>query len=182
MIMSFGPAFQAKDDQLGKWTVQIADWLDELGVSSNEPSPWSAHSACANLSQRVKSMLDAVVWAKLGKPAKRMSFQQKQQALLHVYVDVSQNPCRRPFSNSQDVCGTMTTSSLFYSFARDDLVLPFEMLLWHGHSRALVVPAGVTGSQIKSLAGEGMSLPCLGTCLWTGLLSRFGPQQARKPT
>ena len=83
MIMSFGPAFQAKDDQLGKWTVQIADWLDELGDSSNEPSPWSAHSACANLSQRVKSMIDAVVWAKLGKQEKRMSFQQKRQALLH---------------------------------------------------------------------------------------------------
>ena len=159
--------------------MQIADWMSEIGISSGEPSPWAASSTCENLSFRVKSLIDAVVWTKLGKKAKTMSFEEKQSSLLHVYVDVSQNPCRRPFSNAKEICGTMTTSSIFYSFARDDFILPLEMLLWHGHSRALVIPFDLKPNQIKSLAGEGMSLPCLGSCLWAGLLVGFDHPERR---
>ncbi len=158
------------------WSAQLADWLDELSIPRTEPSPWSSQcgqSTC-DLAQRVKSMLDAVVWTKLGLKAKTMSWEEKRQALVHVYCDVSQNPLRKPHTNAKGIMGTMTTSSLFYSFSRDDFVLPFEMLLWHGHSRALTIPSSVKASSVKALAGEGMSLCCLGTALWSGLLMRFG--------
>lgn len=115
-------------------------------------------------------LLDAVVWQKLGRGARNMSFQEKQNRLKHVYVDVSQNPVRRPFSGVMGVTGTMTTSSLFYSFARDGAVLPFEMLMWHGHSRLLKVPDSTRSAELKELAGEGMAVPCLGSILWAGFL------------
>ena len=115
-------------------------------------------------------LLDAVVWQKLGRAARNMSFKEKQERLKHVYVDVSQNPIRRPFSGGTGVTGTMTTSSLFYSFARDGAVLPFEMLMWHGHSRLLKVPDSTKSLELKELAGEGMSVPCLGSILWAGFL------------
>ena len=66
--------------------------------------------------------------------------------------------------------GTMTTSSIYYSFGRDGLVLPFEMLMWHGHSRLIKVPDSVKASDLKALAGEGMSVPCVGSVLWGGYL------------
>ncbi len=163
----------AKEEQLGKWSVQLADWVKEMGIPRLEPSPWCGRNELG-FSRRVCGLIDAVVWAKLGIGAKNKSFSEKREALLHVYVDVSQNPGRRPFTNQHGTTGTMTTSSLFYSFGRGDFVLPFEMLLWHGHSRTLVVPKDVKSSQIKTLAGEGMSLPCLGTIIWAGLLARFG--------
>lgn len=118
-------------------------------------------------------MIDATVWQKLGKDAVKMPRGQKRDALKNVFIDISQNPCRRPFTNAEGITGTMTTSSLYYSFERDAAVTPYEQLLWHGHSRTMRVLQSTTSAQLKSLAGEGMSLPCVGTVLWAGMLIRF---------
>lgn len=117
-------------------------------------------------------MIDAVVWEKLGRNALNMSRPEKAQYLKQVFVDISQNPCRRPYTNTKGITGTMTTSSAYFSFGRDNMVTPFEQLLWHGHSRALKVPDSVRAGQLKALAGEGMSLPCVGLVLWCGLKAR----------
>ncbi len=134
-------------------------------------SPWSEESDFAG-PKRVATLIDAVVWHKLGVRAASMTFAQKQDALRHVYVDVSQNHARRPFTNDAGVTGTLTTSTLLYSFDRDNFVLPREMLYLHGHSRSICIPEEVKPNSIKSLAGEGVSLPCLGTVLYAGLLAR----------
>lgn len=146
--------------------------MQSLGISVPYESPWCDQSDF-ECSDRVKTLIDGVVWHKLGKKAARMDRAAKQEALKHCYIDISQNHGRKPFANALGITGTMTTSSRYYSFMRDGLILPFEMLLWHGHSRALVAPSEVKANQLKSLAGEGMSLPCLGTILWCALLVRF---------
>jgi len=153
--------------------VQFADWLHALKIPQHisQRSPWSGQSDFA-ASKRVATLIDGVVWQKLGVQAASMTFAQKQDALRHVYVDISQNHARRPFTNEAGVTGTFTTSTLLYSFDRDNIVLPREMLYLHGHSRSISIPEEVKPSSVKSLAGEGMSLPCLGTVLFAGLLAR----------
>ena len=158
----------------GKWAVQLANWLHELGIPKNMMSPWvkdpQFKGSFLNITDRISGLLDTVVWDQLGTRARLMSFTEKQQSLANIYVDVSQNPCRRPFNNLSGIMGTMTTSSIYYSYFRDGAVLPFEMLLWHGHTRLLKIPADVKGRDLKELAGEGMSAPCLGSILWAGFL------------
>ena len=55
----------------------------------------------------------------------------------------------------------MTTSSVIYSHGLDRIVLPIEMLLWQGHQLDVVVPGTMSQRSLRSLAGEGMTLPCL---------------------
>lgn len=156
--------------------MQLADWLSDLGVPQGAPSVWCGLSTSTeNMSDRVKGMIDAAVWAKIGvADVQTHSFTQLRRCLEHTYIDVSQNPIRRPFTNSEGITGTLTTSSQYFSYGRNNFVLPYEHLLWHGHSRSLKIAPDVTGTQLKALAGEGMSLPCLGSVLWAGLLVRFG--------
>lgn len=164
------------DDRGGKWQVQLADWLGSLGIppAMQNMSPWSNQSTFKG-TPRVLSLIDAVVWEKLGKHATRMPRIEKAEKLIDIYVDISQNHIRRPFTNSSGITGTMTTGSQFFSYDRDSLVTPYEQLLWHGHSRTLTVPENIKASSLKALAGEGMSLPCLGTVLWSGLIARILP-------
>lgn len=165
--------------EVGKWKVQLVDWLHSMGISSGTKSPWAGDILFKGtgipITDRVRGLLDAVVWQKLGKAAGTMSFKQKQLLLKDTYVDISQNPVRRPYTNAQGILGTMTTSSVYYSFDRDGVVLPYEMLLWHGHSRLLRVPPETKGRALKALAGEGMSAPCLGSVLWAAFLIRGYP-------
>ena len=164
------------DDRGGKWQVQLADWLSSLSLppALQNMSPWSKQCNFKG-TQRVLSLIDAVVWHKLGKHASKMSRMEKAEKLRDTYVDISQNHIRRPFTNSSGITGTMTTGSQFYNYERDSLITPYEQLLWHGHSRTLNVPEHIKVSSLRALAGEGMSLPCLGTVLWSGLVARIIP-------
>ena len=171
---------QAHDlqDANGQWRVQCIDWMREMKIPETVASPWCGKSTLrSEASERVQSLVDCVVWAKLGSSNRSMSWGEKQECLKHTYVDTSQNHCRRPYTNSKGVTGTLTTSSHIYSFGRDSYILPKEMLLWHGHSRAITIPDNVKASQLKALAGEGMSLPCIGSVLWSALLVRFENQE-----
>lgn len=157
-----------------QWKVQLVDWLYEMQIPKAFASPWTKdpHFTGGSIvvTERVAGLLDAVVWQQLGRPAAKMTFSEKRELLKHCYVDISQNPCRRPTNNQSGDLGTMTTSSLYYSFFRDGPILPFEMLLWHGHSRLLQVPSSTKANSLKELAGEGMSAPCLGSILWAAFL------------
>ena len=147
--------------------------MNSLGIPCKllTSSPW-----CGDVdfqgSERARSLIDGVVWHKLGVQAAKMDHVQKACALEHVYVDISQNHVRRPFTNASGITGTLTTSTMLYSFGRQGFILPYELLLFHGHSRTLRVPEAVSSSNLKALAGEGMSLPCVGSILWAGLLVR----------
>ena len=52
------------------------------------------------------------------------------------------------------------------------MILPAEMMLLQGwSSESLVIPDGMTNKSMRVLAGNGMCLPCLGTVIWSLLLS-----------
>ena len=88
-----------------------------------------------------------------------------QATLCDVFVDISQNPNRAPWTNEQGISKCLTTSSAWYSFARDGMVLPLELMAFQGHRTSLQIPDSMSPSSLKQLAGQGICLPCLATLI-----------------
>lgn len=122
------------------------------------------------LTPRIKGILDAVACEILGKENLNKSWDEKRNLLKHTYVDLSQNPCRKSFSQG-GIAPSLRTSTQMYSFFRDGLVFPIELMYMQGHRRLLRVPGDMSSLDLKSLAGEGMSLPELGVIVWGLYLS-----------
>ena len=103
----------------------------------------------------------------------------KQTALQDVYVDVSQNPKFGPMasvaSGAADILGCLCTSTCLYSYGRDRALLPIEHMYLQGHRRGFSIPDRMPSNRLRQLAGEGMSLPCLATVIWSMYLVKGLP-------
>ncbi len=84
-------------------------------------------------------------------------------ALKDTIVDISQNHARRPLS-SNGVAHTLTTSSKLYSFAQNRLLTGVEHLILQGYPFDLD-PSTLSESDLRTVAGEGIALPCLGVLI-----------------
>ena len=165
--------YQGSQDGDPQWKRQIAQWRDELGVSSKY-LPFDGLRAKVQglcMTPRVKAILNCVVATKIvNKGLKTRADVMKE--ISTTVVDVSQNPCRRNFTPAHGTNHTLCTSSQLCHLGRMTTVLPAEMMLLQGwNSETLVVPDGMTNRSLRVLAGNGMCLPCLGTVLWSLLLA-----------
>ena len=144
--------------------------------------PWTSLSGHRYLgiptTARVMSILDCVAIQTMGGARQTYTVMNGQNArnkiensMRNVLVDVSQNPCRRAFSNSNEVGKCLHTASIVYSFHRDRVLLPLELMMIHGHSRSIVIPDDMTPKELHDLAGMGITLPCLGLILVSAMLS-----------
>ena len=167
-------------DRGESWISQCAAWRESLGLPS-DAKIWSHKMVATGLSatSRVKEILDLVAAEKLKKyglsNVLRMSKEEKQELLRGVFCDVSQNPKFASYTNEANVTGCLATSTILYSYGRDRVVLPFEHLMFQGHRRGIVFPPEIKSTQIKTLAGEGMALPCLGSVIWAMYLLKGLP-------
>lgn len=120
-----------------------------------------------NANERVKAILDCVALQVLGGPVKisLMTASEVSKGLQDTFVDVSQNPSRRAFTNAKGEIKCLHTNTQLYSFDRDGIVLPFEHMLLQGHSQCLMVPTCMSGKDLQDLAGMGICLPCIGLVL-----------------
>ena len=155
------------------WKVQLTAWRGKLSMPES-CKLWSSGSK-AVLTERMKGILDAVAFEKLGAAGLSMNFKERRTALSNVFCDVSQNPMFRTFTNSVGITGCLSTSTCLFSFGRDDFVLPIELLYFQGHGRSLSIPPHMRQQQIRDLAGEGISLPCLGVIMWAIYLTKGFP-------
>ena len=57
-----------------------------------------------------------------------------QKAISGVVVDVSQNPCRRNYTNSEGMAHTLTTSTELVHLERCSAVHPRELMFLQGHN------------------------------------------------
>ena len=121
------------------------------------------------------SILDCVALEKLKPRDNDLDFAAKKAILSNVYTDISQNPIRRNFTNARGITGTITTSTMLYSFHRDGIILPLELMMLQGHRRDFSIPYNMTSMQLKELAGEGIFLPCLGVVLWAMYITKGFP-------
>jgi hypothetical protein len=90
-----------------------------------------------------------------------------RRAMDAVYCDTSQSHARHCFTNASGINHTATTSTDIYSFGRDSVLTPFEVMLLHGHPSNMEVPSSLSVNDLRSLAGEGMALPSLASVLWS---------------
>ena len=151
----------------------MAAWRGQLrrekGVAAEE-RPWTTLPELQwrgmHPLERVKAILDAVVCCSLTPEQLSLGLCEKRELLKHHYVDISQNPDRKAFTNAAGSNPCICTSTRMYSFYREGLLLPIELMYLQGHRRGLRIPEDVRPSAVQALAGEGMSLPCLGTIFW----------------
>ena len=171
--------------QASAWQVQLKAWRKELRVPEDY-HPWRALGMKARglpSSERVQGLLDLVVTDVILKAQKLegkkasvngRSCAWARKAMSDTVVDISQNPGRRPYS-----CGhiaTMCTSSNLFDFGRDAMICPLEMLLLQGHNPlSTSLPPSMKQTSVRSLAGEGIALPCLGLNVLSLLLTKGFP-------
>ncbi len=93
--------------------------------------------------------------------AKADSKEFRAVAAAGLFCDLSQCVGRAPWTSKKTACvHCLTTSSVVYSFERDRIVLPIELLAWHAYPTE-AVPRAVPSAQIRDATGEMMALPAI---------------------
>ena len=157
----------------GAWRGQICEWREAARIPVHV-TPWSPYASGVPQLDRVQALLDVAAAEALGPSHWKDSYDVKKQLLKNVYMDVSQNPTHKAVTRA-GISPCLCTSSSIYSFGADRFILPFELLLWQGHRRTLRIPESMRSSELRSLAGEGICLPCLGSIIWALYLTKGLP-------
>lgn len=132
---------------------------------------------------RTKRVLDLIDLCAIHR-CKKARFTQKEanEALKDTILDYSQSHSRRPFSNSDGVARSLTTSSSLYSYRLDRELHPVEHLYLQGFpmpgadgSIGVRIPENMPPTEVKKMAGEGIALPCLAMVIWALFLTQGFP-------
>lgn len=172
-------------DQDAKWVQQIAAWRRELGAvgSLSDLKPWSRFNPRLlgiPQTRRVMETLDCIAIDMLGgaKAAQHILSKPNAEILVRTalddcYADVSQNPIRRAYSGSDGILSCLHTGTCLYSFRRDSVIVPFELMLLQGHGLDIRIPSMMRQKQLHDLAGMGMFLPCV-ACIIVSVMLTVG--------
>ena len=164
------------------WQHQASLWRQKLGVPK-KLSLWTQNPDFVGQglpqTERVRELVNLAAMQAVGGTLQTISqaksdrkFLKKQVA--NLVLDVSQNPERHAFTK-QGKFPCLTTSSSLYWYARDGMLVPLEHMLLQGHRRTLTIPKSMTPKSLRHLAGEGMSLPCLGLIVWCMAMTKQFP-------
>ena len=152
-----------------KWRIDSVKWRSELEVSK-DACPYSANldaQAAGFASQPTKRVADLMDMTVLHVQKKRrLSSAASKVALREVLLDISQSHSRRPFSGPDGISRCLTTSSRLFFFGQQRLVAAMEHFRLQGYDNSLSAPTGVSDSDLRRMAGEGIALPCLGVIVW----------------
>lgn len=85
--------------------------------------------------------------------------------LRDLVVDISQNPCRSPWSRPGGNAHTLCTSTQLYSYNLDRMLEADEYLLLQGYKESVNTDQ-LSSDAVRSMAGEGIALPCLASVLY----------------
>lgn len=160
------------NEGMQKWQVQIAEWQDRLGVSDsvNVLGKLKQMKLCGlQKNKRVMAILNMAVLQKLKPVQRKNSVQLKhiKRACKTLIVNVSQNPNRgNLLTPDSGYNHTLCSSSLQIHLGLCRLITAREMMYQHGHPRDMVVPSDMSVHSLRQLAGQGMALPSVATCLW----------------
>lgn len=156
----------------------LCPWTEMPGVE---------YTGLTNLTPRIASLLDLGAIATLGsgksaanavaEARKTNDWGKIQHSMKDIYIDVSQNPVRQPWTNKDGVTKCLTTSSMLYSYGLQRMLLPVELLFLQGHRRNVTIPTRMAPRSVSLLAGEGIFLPSLGLLVQALVSARCMPGQ-----
>ena len=157
-----------------KWVTQVAERRAAMGIPM-DLFLWTPHMQAVGLckTDRVLAIIELVALEYLAVDpglavARTMTFTELARKLEDKFVDVSQNPKYASKANAAGILGCLATSSVVYSYHKDRIILPFELLLCQGHRRGLRVPSGISSSTVlRDAAGEAMNLASLASVVWS---------------
>ena len=154
------------------------DWYQEIGAVNGLQNlrPWTTLPGLRLVgispTERVRCILDVVTMEVLGGAVQTQQlmkddrfYQIMRSKMADIVVDLSQNPCRRSYTNRAGISKCMHTPSILYSFARDAVLLPMELMMIQGHRRDLQVPREIKPTVLHDLATMGICLPNLATLI-----------------
>lgn len=158
-----------------KWKQSSLNAREKYQVS-NSYRPWTGKADFKGVgmskTNRVLDLLDLVVIEAMKGRTKR-TLSEATSFLKDSYIDVSQSHDRKVVTNRSGVTPTVTTATELYSFNKDRLVLPQEIMRMHGHCLEQTrFPAGMSLAEMRRLAGEGMAVCCIGTVIWCVYLTK----------
>ena len=145
-------------------------WRKELQVSKAY-RPWTSQAkvklAGLPKQDRVRDLVDLVAADRLCKQDMQGSKSIDVKSIMQpVVVDVSQSHKRRVHTR-RDIHPCLTTSSSWYDYHLDRMVVPHENFLLQGHSHSHMLQGCpvLTSAEFRELAGEGFALPSVATVL-----------------
>ena len=174
----------AEDSDLAsrRWKVDSKAFRSSLGVSENY-KPWTSRRSFLGVglpaSERVLDVLDCYVAAELQENSGRADECARvdvRAVMDGKFIDVSQGVKRGTHTNKSGFVRTFTTSTVLYDFSRDCVLTGYEMLLLHGFPRDFVIPPEIPETEVRKVAGEGMSIPSLAAVIWCLYLTRQFPE------
>ena len=161
------------------WKKQVTEWRDKLEITPdfNPLGSLSSWKLCGlEKNARVTAILNLVACEK-SKGVKRTVAKVKK-ATEKTIVDISQNPVRKAFTNSKTgIHHTLCSSTIQVHMGLRRIISPREMMYEQGHSPVKTAfPTSMPLTSLKKLAGQGMALPCVGSCLWSMFLTKGFPK------
>ena len=166
------------DPESAQWRVDSAKWRSELGVN-DDYHPYSASldlKKAGLLGKSNKRTLDLLDCGFLQVCKRHKKSPQHAGSVLRNYLmDVSQGHCRRAISGSDGIARCLFTSSRIFCFEQRRLLTPKEHFMLQGFERDVQLPEGSEGlssTDARRMAGEGMGLPCIATLLWALRLTK----------
>lgn len=165
-LVDHGDGVLGGDKGFRKWKADSITFRNKWNVLP-QFAPWTSRpefkAKGIRLTPRTKDLIDccAIQFMKTNNVAAK----DLPNAMKTMFLDLSQSLNRRAYTiNGVNRC--LTTSTCMYSFGRDRLVTPLETLYFQGFPKSLKMPLGVSQSDMKDMAGEGMTLPCLASVMW----------------
>ena len=153
------------------WAGEIATWRRQLKVKASampfdllkkplrgyEPTP------------RERAILNCVVLEEMARKGvdlnKPVSKARVRECIATTMVDLSRSPQGKSFAGRDGTNGTLTTGVKAVHLGERRRVSGRELLYMQGHPRTMAVPFDTEDSSLRSLAGEGMALPCAAVCI-----------------
>lgn len=161
------------------WKTHSVAMRDKLGVSAKY-APWSARPdvyAAKLLSPRYKDVID-IAWTAHVQQSKAEAQRQGQpqpsdsDLRQGFFVDIGQAVQRRPWHRGP--LRTICQGSAIYSYEADGVLRPQQLLRLQGLGTNLRV-SRLSDNEIRSLAGEGFTWPCIASALWAAYLEPEAP-------
>ena len=144
------PTLEAQGRAHLRWKTESAEAREALGISRAFQG-WTDRDGFAGeglaLTDRVVDLLNVT--------AARLLGQGGPEYLMAAVVDVSQSVSRCTYTKPDLRHPCLTTSSEWYSFREDRIVLPQELMCMHGFVGTVHIPADLLLRDLKHMVGGG---------------------------